>query len=171
VERPIRIGDAVTIGTISGTVARIHLRATTIMGWDNSELIVPNKALITGQLVNWTLSDLRVRLDVPVGVAYGSDIEKVKTTLMEVARRHPSVLDDPAPEVLFCEFGASSLKFELRVFINFPDGSPRVRDKLQVDIDREFRERNIVIAFPQLDVHVRSEPTLPPAERASPEVR
>jgi potassium efflux system protein len=153
-ERPVRIGDAVTIGNTSGRVGKIQMRATTIVGWDNSELIVPNKEFITGQLINWTLSDPRVRVVIPVGVAYGTDVQRVKEILLRIARQHPLVLSDPAPEALFIEFGASALQFELRVFINFNDGRPRVTDELNAAIDRAFREHDIVIAFPQMDIHV-----------------
>ena len=155
VERPIRVGDAVTIGAITGRVTRIQMRSTTVMGWDRSELIVPNREFITGQLVNWTLSDPRVRIDIPVGVAYGSDVQRVKTALLEAARRHPVVLATPAPEALFLAFGESSLDFELRIFINFRDGRPKVRDQVQVTIEELFRQQNIVVAFPQMDVHLK----------------
>jgi potassium efflux system protein len=166
-ERPVRIGDAVTIGNTSGRVGRIQMRATTIVGWDNSELIVPNKEFITGQLTNWTLSDPRVRVVIPVGVAYGTDVRQVKEILLRIARQNRLVLSDPAPEALFIEFGASALQFELRVFINFNDGRPRVTDELNAAIDRAFRENDIVIAFPQMDIHVA-----PPedSDRRTPEV-
>lgn len=154
-ERTIRVGDPVTIENLSGRVTRIQMRSTTIMLWDGSEMIVPNKEFITGKLVNWTLSDPRTRVDIPVGVAYGSDVEKVKELLLKVAREHPAVLADPEPQALFLEFGDSALKFELRVFIFFDYGRPTAQDELHTAIDKLFREHGVVIAFPQVDVHVQ----------------
>jgi potassium efflux system protein len=155
-ERPMRVGDTVTVGDITGTVTRIHMRATTITDWDRKELVVPNREFITGRLVNWTLSDRILRLVVPVGVAYGSDTQKAADLLMKVAREHPDVLDDPEPSVIFMDFGASSLDLELRAFIPTVEVLLKVRHDLHMAIDRAFREAGIEIAFPQHDVHIRS---------------
>jgi len=165
-ERPIRLGDTVTIGGIHGTVSQIRMRATRITDWDRKELIVPNKEFVTGQLVNWTLSDSILRLTVPVGIAYGSDTERAVQVLREVARDHPLVLDDPEPKVLFMAFGSSSLDFELRAFCPNIESFLQLRHELHMAIDKRFREAGIEIAFPQQDVHVRSiEDALPIVDR------
>ncbi|KPK66302.1 MAG: hypothetical protein AMK73_00330 [Planctomycetes bacterium SM23_32] len=155
-ERPMRVGDTVTAGDITGTVTRIRMRATTITDWDRKELVVPNKEFITGRLVNWTLSDRILRLVVPVGIAYGSDTARASGLLLEVAREHPDVLDEPEPSVVFMGFGASSLDFELRAFIPTVDVLLKVRNDLHMAIDRAFRDAGVEIAFPQHDVHIRS---------------
>ncbi|HAU14438.1 MAG TPA: mechanosensitive ion channel protein MscS, partial [Gammaproteobacteria bacterium] len=96
-ERPIRIGDTVTINNLSGTVSQIRMRATTITDWDQKELIIPNKTFVTSQFINWTLSDSTTRVVIKVGVAYGSDTDLVTQTLMEIAQANSTVLKDPAP--------------------------------------------------------------------------
>lgn len=158
-ERPIRVGDTVTIGGTSGTVTRIRIRATTILDWDRKELIIPNRQFITGQVINWTLSDTLSRLVIPVGVAYGSDPEAVRAALLRVAGASRLIADSPPPTALFREFGASSLNFELRAFVRTPDDLLVARHELLLGIVRELGRLNVEIAFPQLDVHVR---TLPP---------
>ncbi len=159
-ERPIRIGDTITIGQITGTVTRIRMRATTITDWDRKELVVPNKAFITGQLVNWTLSDNVLRLVIPVGVAYGSDTDKAVELLRKVADDHDKVLEDPKPMVVFREFGDNSLNLELRCFIPGIESFFGVTHELHLAIDRAFREADITIAFPQRDVHFDSDQPL-----------
>ncbi|MFC1635570.1 mechanosensitive ion channel domain-containing protein [Planctomycetota bacterium] len=155
-EQPIRVDDVVTIGEVTGKVAKIRIRATTIRRWDQRELVVPNKEFITGHLVNWTLSDNVLRREFVVGIAYGSDIVKAERILYEVARANPLVLKDPAPVVLFTSFGNSSLEFELRVFIAGIDNYIPVWHSINCAIDTEFRKAGIEIAFPQRDIHVRS---------------
>ncbi len=155
-ERPIRIGDTVTVGNISGTVSRIRIRATTITDWDRKELVIPNKEFVTGQVVNWSLSDRILRLIIKVGIAYGSDTRRAKELLFEVARGSKWVLDQPKPHVWFWEFGGSSLNFELRVFVRDIDDWVLARDSLHFAIDDAFREAGIEIAFPQQDVHIRT---------------
>lgn len=155
-ERPIRIGDTVTVADISGTVTRIRTRATTIVGWDRKELIIPNKEFITGRVVNWTLSDSIIRLIMPVGIAYGSDTQLARQVLRRVAEEHPNVLADPGPRVLFMGFGDSALNFEVRLYINSIDHYLATIDEINTAIDQEFRKAGIEIAFPQRDVHVRS---------------
>jgi len=157
-ERPVRVGDTVTVGEISGTVARIRMRATTITDWDRKELIIPNKEFVTGQIVNWSLSDAILRVIVPVGIAYGSDTEKAKEILLRVAHEDEIVLDDPPPRALFLGFGDSSLQLDVRVFIPSTEYFLRTRDALHEAIDREFRKAGIEIAFPQRDLHLRSYP-------------
>jgi len=155
-ERPMRVGDVVTVNDVTGTVSRIQIRATTITNWDRKELIVPNKKFITEQLINWTLSDAILRINIPVGLAYGSDTNLARETLLRVAREHPNVLEDPAPIAVFKRFGESSLEFELRVFIGRMDHFLGTSHDLHMAIDKAFREVGIEIAFPQRDLHVRS---------------
>lgn len=155
-ERPIRVGDTVTVGDISGTISRMQIRATTIITWDRKELIIPNKEFVTGKVINWTLSDQSLRIVIPVGVAYGSDTAQVERILRAVAAEHPEVLRDPAPQAFFIGFGASSLDFELRVFIEGVDHLLSVKHALLNAIDKAFRAAGIEIAFPQQDIHIRS---------------
>lgn len=154
-ERPVRVGDIVTVGEISGTVSRIRIRATTIVDWDRKELIVPNKEFITSKLINWTLSDQILRIVVPVGVAYGSDTCRVQELLLKIARTNPNVLPNPTPAALFVGFGESSLDFSLRVFVPSPSLLMTVQHDLHMAIDKAFREAGIEIAFPQRDVNIR----------------
>src|SRR5690606_34415174 len=116
-ERPMRIGDTVTVGNLSGTVSRIRIRATTITDFDRKEIIVPNKTFVTSQLINWSLSDTVTRVTITIGVAYGSDLELVRRLLLQAAHENPRVLRDPAPLVVFLNFGASTLDHELRVHV------------------------------------------------------
>ena len=155
-ERPMRVGDTVTVGEIFGTVTRIRIRATTIQQWDRKELIVPNKEFITGRLINWTLSDTILRMEFPVGIAYGSNTERAEKLLYRVARENEIVLDEPEPRVVFKEFGDSALIFELRVFIPDMDNYVWVWHQVNKAIDDKFREGGIEIAFPQRDLHLRS---------------
>ncbi len=157
-ERPIRVGDTVTVGEVSGTVSKIRIRATWITAFDRKELVVPNKEFVTGRLINWTLSDAVLRIDVPVGIAYGSDTERAIEVLDKVARESRRVLRDPRPQVLFLSFGDSSLSFELRVFVRNVSQLFAARHELHMEIDRAFREAGIEIAFPQRDLHLRSVP-------------
>jgi len=155
-ERPIRVGDTVTIGGINGTVSKMQIRATTITDFDRKELVVPNKEFVTGQLINWTLSDPILRVIIPVGIAYGSNTARAEELLYQVASKEPLVLDDPKPVVLFSAFGDSSLDFELRVYVREIDSFVPARHALHMAIDRTFREAGIEIAFPQRDIHIRS---------------
>ncbi|GJM22087.1 MAG: potassium transporter [Planctomycetota bacterium] len=155
-ERPVRMGDVVTVGGLEGVVTRIRIRATTIRDWDRRELLVPNKEFITNQLINWTLTDPITRVIFPVGVAYGSDTALVTKILVKLAKGNPLVLNDPEPSVLFRAFGESSLDFQLRVFIATRDHWPRLTHELNSAIDVAFKEAGVEIPFPQRDVHVRT---------------
>lgn len=155
-ERPIRVGDVVTIDNISGSVTNIRIRATTITNWDRKELVVPNKEFVTGKLVNWTLSDSIQRVEFPVGVAYGSDTEKVVEILRTIAANHPLVLERPPPQIIFEGFGDSSLDFSYRVFISTIEHMLKVRHSINMEIDQAFRREGIEIPFPQRDLHLRS---------------
>ncbi|MGD8931433.1 MAG: mechanosensitive ion channel [Chromatiales bacterium] len=155
-ERPIRIGDTVTVGTTTGTVTRIRTRATTITDWDRKELIIPNRSFVTGDVINWTLSDPVTRLIIRVGVAYGSDVDLTERLMLEAAEAHPLVMDDPPPTVFFRGFGESSLDFELRVFYRDVLKRALLTHELNRAINSSFAANGIEIAFPQRDIHVRS---------------
>jgi potassium efflux system protein len=155
-ERPIRLGDTVTLGNVTGTVSRIQIRATTIIDADRKELVVPNKEFVTGQLINWTLTDTVSRLTVSVGIAYGADTKLAEKILLETARKNPNVLDDPAPTVTFSNFGDSALQFDVRVFVPHPDYSLRTRHMLHMQIEEALGAAGIEIPFPQRDLHIRS---------------
>ena len=155
-ERPIRVGDTVTVGDVNGTISRIRIRATTIVDWDRKELVIPNKEFVTGTIVNWSLSDPILRVVVPVGIAYGSDTALAEKLLLQAARDNPIVLDEPRPTAVFSEFGDSALEFRLRMFIPNIDNLFKVRHEIHTAIDRAFRQAGIEIAFPQRDIHVRS---------------
>jgi potassium efflux system protein len=159
-ERPIRIGDIVTVGDVTGTVARIRARATAVLDFDGKEIIIPNKAFITGSVVNWTLSNQTTRLLLKVGVAYGSDIALVQRVLLEAVQGNTDVLQDPSPSVYFMGFGDSSLNFELRAFVGSFDKRLRVTHELNLAIDAVLSKHGIEIPFPQRDLHVRSAPAL-----------
>ncbi len=157
-EQPIRVGDVVSIGDTTGAVAKIRMRATTITNWDRQELIVPNKDLITGRLLNWTLSDSTNRMILTVGVAYGSDTEAACEILRDVCAKHKNVLQDPPPTAFFEKFADSSLELTLRFFLQTLDLRLLTRHELLTDIHRRFAEAKIEIAFPQRDLHLRSIP-------------
>ncbi len=155
-ERPVRIGDVVTIGNLSGTVSRIRIRATTITDFDRKDIIVPNKTFITGQLINWSLSDTVTRVTVKVGVAYGSDLDQVKALLYKAAQDNPRVLKEPEPQVFFLNFGESTLDHELRIHVrDLGDRNPAT-DEINRFIDREFNKAGINIAFRQVDVFLKN---------------
>ena len=155
-ERPVRVGDVVTVGDVDGKVTNIKMRATTILDWDMREMVVPNKEFITGRLINWTLSDPTTRVTLAVGIAYGSDTRLAHELLLKVAGECPQVLKEPPPHALFRRFGDSTLDFELRVFIASRDLWPALIHDLHTRVDQAFRAANIEIAFPQRDLHVRS---------------
>jgi small-conductance mechanosensitive channel len=156
VERPIQVGDLVTIGTMSGTVKRINIRATTILNFDRQEVVVPNRSLITKDVTNWTRGDTTMRLVISIGAAYGSDVDQVTEVLNRIAQDDSDVLEDPAPSVVFMQHGESSLDFNLRVFIPSPAIMMVVRDRLNKAINREFASLGIEIPFPQRDLHIKS---------------
>jgi potassium efflux system protein len=158
IERPVRVGDFVTVNGVSGHVCRVQLRATTIKDPDHRELIVPNKRFITEDVMNWTLTDRSTRVTIRVGVAYGSDTKKVQRVLHEVARANPLVKAVPGPEVVFLAFGESTLDFELRVMVATRDDYFQVTHELNMAVDAAFRKEQINIAFPQRDVHLHGLP-------------
>ena len=147
------MGDAVRIGNLQGRVTNTRIRATTIALFDRSEMIVPNKEFITQKLINWTLSDSRRRLEIPVRISYGTNVEHVKKVLLGVAGDHPDVLENPPPQALLQEFGESALKFELRAFVDFGQGVV-ARDQLLVAIDKAFQKEGIAFALPKLAIQM-----------------
>jgi small-conductance mechanosensitive channel len=155
-ERPIQIGDAVQVEELSGRVTHIGIRSSTIKTWDGAEVIVPNGNLISNKLINWTLSDQRRRIEIKVGVAYGTDVSLVMETLLECAKQNEKIIEYPAPSVLFEDFGDSSLNFELRCWTSDFASWIEIRSDLRVAIDNAFKEKNIEIPFPQRDLHLKS---------------
>jgi potassium efflux system protein len=155
-ERPIRVGDAVTVGDKDGFVTKIRIRATTIRDWDGKELLVPNKEFITGRLLNWTLSDPQIRLAVDVGIAYGSDVERALRILREVVHDEPDVLDEPEPSIIFSAFGDNALELTARFFIGSMEERWAIKTRLHLEIFKRLGAAGIVIAFPQRDVHFDS---------------
>lgn len=155
-ERPIRIGDIVTIGQLEGTVTSIKIRATRITDFDNREVLMPNKSIITENVTNWTLSDQVTRIILRVGVAYGSDIDQVRELILNAVSRHPDTLSTPVPVVFFMAHGDSSLDFEARVFVATPAKRLPVTHDLNRAINRTLAEHNIEIPFPQRDLHLRT---------------
>ncbi|MCP4343831.1 MAG: mechanosensitive ion channel, partial [Desulfobulbaceae bacterium] len=155
-ERPIKVGDTIQVGTEIGEVKNLGLRATVIQTFDNAEIVVPNSDLVTLQVTNFTLGERRIRVRVPVGVAYGTDVAKVLEILIGCGNANPMVLNTPPATALFLAFGASSLDFELRVWIPEYLNKMQVLSDLNQDIENEFDMNNIEIPFPQTDLHLRS---------------
>src|SRR6266571_676491 len=156
-ERPITIGDRVEVAGITGQVQQIRARSTVIRTNDNITMIVPNTKFIDSPVTNWTYGDPRVRFRIPVGVAYGSDIAKVREALLAAGGENPNTLKDPAPSVFLQKFGDNSIDFELVVWSSEMSARPsRYRSDLNFAIEQKFREAGIEIAFPQRDLHIRS---------------
>ncbi len=155
-ERPVRVGDLVTIDNVNGVVTRIQMRATTVMTCDHQELIVPNKDLVTGKLLNWTLTNVTNRLVLEVGVAYGTDVDMVRDLLEATVRSHPEILADPPLLVSFESFGDSSLNFRIRCFLPNVDRRFQIKHELNSSIARAFKKAGISIPFPQRDLHIVS---------------
>jgi small-conductance mechanosensitive channel len=155
-ERPITIGDRVEVAGIAGQVEHIRARSTVIRTNDNIAMIVPNTKFIDSPVTNWTYGDPRVRFRIPVGVAYGSDISKVREALLTAGRENANTLKEPAPTVFLKQFGDNSIDFELVVWSSEMSARPsRYRSDLNFAIEQKFREAGIEIAFPQLDLHIR----------------
>lgn len=155
-ERPVMPGDTIEVSGMIGDVKRIGARSSTIRTWQGAEVIVPNANLISNEVTNWTLSDRQRRLDIPVGVAYGSPVDKVMQILHDVGAANPDVMDKPDPNVLFMGFGNSSLDFELRVWTTKFESYMRVKSAIIVEIEKALNDAGIVIPFPQRDLHLKS---------------
>jgi small-conductance mechanosensitive channel len=154
-ERPVRVGDRVTIGTDEGDVQSINLRTTVVATNDRISIIVPNSKLISQRLINWSYGDPRARIAIPVGVAYKSDIDLVTRTLIKATEDVDNVLRDPAPKVQFLKFGDWSLDFRLLVWTNRPRIHAQIRSDINYRIERLFREAKIEIPFPQTEFRLR----------------
>ncbi|MEN9275221.1 MAG: mechanosensitive ion channel [Gloeomargarita sp. GMQP_bins_5] len=154
-ERPIQVGDFINVGDLQGTVERIGTRTTEIRTLDRVSIIVPNSRFVDNQVINWSLGSPVSRLHVPVGVAYGSPVETVRTALLEAARRHPDVLANPAPQVWLVNFGENAMMFDLLVWICEPREQYRIKSNLYYRIVESLEKYNISIPFPQRDVHIR----------------
>jgi len=156
-ERPIKVGDRIEVGSLNGDVVRIGGRSTWVRTNDNQIIIVPNAEFTTNRVINWTANDRQVRFSIPVGVAYSSNATQVKEILLRVASRHQDVLTEPPPEVLLSGFGDNSIDFELRVWTVTQVQTPsRLKSDLYFDILREFESQHVEIPFPQRDVYIRS---------------
>jgi len=156
-ERPIQVGDYVEVGGLWAEVKKINVRATVVQTFDNASVIIPNSEFVSQQVTNWSFKDKRMRRSLDVGVAYGSDIDLVQKTLLDIALKTRGVLKYPRPDVLFMDHADSALKFRLRIWV-MVDDYWRVPSQIRCDIDRQFRELAIEIAFPQRDLHIRTIP-------------
>jgi small-conductance mechanosensitive channel len=155
IERPVKVGDWIVVGDKQGYVKHIRVRATEIQTFDRASVFVPNSELISGMVTNWTHADRMGRVIVPVGVAYGSDTNKVREILLQIGNAHPQVIAEPPASALFRGFGDSSLDFELRCFLEDVEKIVSVTSDLCFAIDQAFRDANIEIPFPQQDVYIR----------------
>jgi len=154
-ERPVRVGDWVILGNgLEGHIKKVNMRSTEVLTLERSSVLIPNSNLLSDTITNWTLNDKMGRQDISVGVAYGSDTEQVKQVLLAVAAEHNLLRKYPSPQVLFRDFGDSSLDFILRVFLQNIDDRHRVSSDLRFAIDKAFRQHDIIIPFPQRDLHI-----------------
>jgi small-conductance mechanosensitive channel len=156
IEQPVRHGDFVKVGGILGTVEDIGLRATHIITRDEVTIIVPNSSLVSTEVINHSRPTTKLRVRIAVGVAYGSDVERAKQVLLDVARANPEVLEKPPPEVRLEDFGDSAMAFALYAWIEHARNDLRVGSALRFSIEKAFRAANIEIPFPQREVHVRT---------------
>ena len=156
VERPIVVGDWIESSGVSGTVRRISVRATHVETFDRARVVIPNSDLISGTVTNWTLLNRVGRIILPIGVAYGTDPKKVEEILFEIGRTHEAVLQDPGPSVVFKNFGADALEFELRVVLKDVDFLLSARSDLNHAIAERFEQEGISIPFPQRDIWIRN---------------
>ena len=167
-ERPVRVGDIVTVDDVTGVVTRVQIRATTIRNWDRQDYVVPNKDLITGRVLNWTLSNDVNRVVINVGVAYESDPRQVRELLDEIVRNYEHIMDDPAPLITFETFGDSTLNFVIRAFLANMDHRMETINDLHTIIHQRLAAAGIEIAFPQRDINIRSLPSNAELELAAP---
>ena len=152
-ERPIQVGDWVEVNGIWGSIEKINVRSTVVKSVDNAALIIPNSEFISNRLTNWSFKDPKIRRTITIGVAYGSNIHNVRDILLDIAKKHPRVYRMPSPDVVFTDFGDSALIFDLRIWVHV-DYSISTRTDIRFEIDRRFKEEDIVIPFPQRDLHI-----------------
>ncbi|MEM1366900.1 MAG: mechanosensitive ion channel domain-containing protein [Cyanobacteria bacterium P01_H01_bin.15] len=155
-DRPVQVGDFVEVGELSGTIAKISVRSTEIRTLDQISIILPNSHFLDREIINWSHNSPVSRLGLPISVAYGSQVNLVKSTLVEVGQEHPDILSNPLPRVYFKGFGDSALDFRLLVWIADPRRQEQIKSDLYFRIDQKFRDRKIEIPFPQRDLHIRS---------------
>lgn len=156
-ERPVKVGDRIEVGNVIGNISSISARATTVITNDNIAIIVPNSEFISSTVINWSLNDRNVRFNFPVGVSYKEDPANIKKLLLEVANANPGVLKTPPPDVLFKDFGDSSLDFNLRVWTSQYSDTPFVlKSQLYYSIFEKFKQHGVEIPFPQRDLHLKS---------------
>ena len=166
-ERPVQVGDFVEVGGVQGRIRSIKTRSSIVETLDNVSIIVPNSNFITDNVTNWSYRDSKVRIHISVGVSYGSDVDLVAETLLQVGRSHQEVLFDPEPSIQFLEFADSSLNFDLLVWINDASRQYFIRSDLNFAVVKAFQERDITIAFPQRDLHIRTAVPLEFSQRDS----
>jgi len=156
VEKPVKVGDYIDVDGLPGRVDAVKARGTVVTTFDNISVVIPNSDFITKQVTNWSYNDKIIRCCVPIGVTYGSDVDLVKKSLLEVADTHNKILKKPVPTVYFSDFGDNALKFKLYVWTDDAQNRFLLMSDLHFMIDKIFRERNIVIAFPQRDIHLKT---------------
>ncbi len=159
-ERPIRVGDTITVAGTTGVVQRISIRSTELLNADRQVIVIPNRKFIGEEVVNWSHNDQIVRGTIEIGVAYGTDLAKTGMILLDIVKGHPRVLRDPAPKVVLWSFGESSLDFRVWPY-TLIDDRIQVLHELRMEIVRRFEEEKIEIPFPQRDVHLKADPTSP----------
>lgn len=168
IERPIKEGDWIEVGAYSGYVRRIAVRSTVIETFERAEVIIPNADLISGTVLNWTHGNVMGRVKIPVGVAYGTDPRLVEKILMGIAKKHPMVLHNPGPSVVFHGFGADSMDFEIRVFLRDINWMLSAKSDMNYEIVRQFAEHDIEIPFAQRDIHIKNIDVLADALKVKP---
>ena len=157
-ERPIKVGDRIEVGDVSGDVMSISMRSTTIVTNDNISIIVPNSDFISSKVINWSYTDRNIRFNIPVGVSYNEDPEVIRKILLEVADENKGILPQPKPDVLFQEYADSALVFDLRVWTREYINRPNVlKSQIYYAVFKKFKEHNIEIPFPQRDLHIKNE--------------
>ncbi len=156
-EGTLKVGDLVEVGNQFGEVVDTSVRSTTVKTFDNYHVLVPNEEFFTKPFINYTYSDKKVRLDIPIGVSYVSDVEKVRELLLDIASENEKILEKPEPMVFFKEHGDSSLNFKLKCWVATPFNRKRTKSELNFEINKRFREENIEIPFPQRDVWIKEE--------------
>ncbi|GHB04019.1 hypothetical protein GCM10009069_28270 [Algimonas arctica] len=169
-ERPIRVGDVVTVGGIDGTVSNISIRATTITDFERREVLIPNKVIIAENVTNWTLNDSVTRLLITIGIGYDSDLELARGIMIDVVTQHPDVLEDPAPSVFFIEHADSTLNYEIRAYVASISKRLATKNDIHSEVHTRLQAAGIDLAFPQRDIHIIRKPRKPTRPDA-PEVK
>jgi small-conductance mechanosensitive channel len=170
-ERPFKAGDWIVAGNVSGFVKKISVRATEIETFQRQTVILPNSELINAAVGNWTHRNRTARIEIAVGVAYGTDARRVRDILMKIATEHPLVLKNPEPAVVFTSFGESSLDFELRIFLLDVFDLNVVQSEIRFAILDAFAAENIEIPFPQRDITIKGGPVAEALDKALPKTR